>query len=65
MEGFLIRGRDVIHPAGGACSMAQRTPGWGFTTPWRAVSNRGITVFVPDLLELYICLLYTSDAADE
>ena len=32
-------------------ALAPRTPGWG-STPWRAVSARGITVFVPGLLEL-------------
>ena len=51
MEGFLIRGWHTFFP--GWCWLYD--PQVGVSTPCGPVSTRRTAVFVPDLLELWIC----------
>ena len=59
MEGFQIRGWDLILP--GSCWLYEPQPlnqqsasVVGVSTPCEAVPTRGVTVFVPGVLDLYI-----------
>ena len=59
MERFLIRGWGPVAPGWRwryfrALANQRSAGGVGFSTPCGAVSTRGITVFVPELSELYM-----------
>ena len=58
MEGFLFRGWGLITPGWRwfhePQPISNQSVGWGFRTPCWEVSSRGTTVFVPDVLELWM-----------